>query len=103
MLHLDSVYICLVCRMSPTVTSHSTVELQHDLLLRLSVSVIFLTAVGIQMKLDFFQKKFWTASRQVCVNKHTSCIWTHPHVYIQTQLEIEENPIAEWLLCKAHG
>uniref|UniRef100_A0A8C2TM97 Calcium voltage-gated channel auxiliary subunit alpha2delta 3 n=1 Tax=Coturnix japonica TaxID=93934 RepID=A0A8C2TM97_COTJA len=29
-------------------------------------SIPFSTAVGIQMKLEFFQRKFWTASRQVC-------------------------------------
>uniref|UniRef100_A0A8C4NPP6 Calcium voltage-gated channel auxiliary subunit alpha2delta 3 n=1 Tax=Dicentrarchus labrax TaxID=13489 RepID=A0A8C4NPP6_DICLA len=37
-------------------------------------SLPFNTAVGIQMKLEFFQKKFWTASRQVRRHKHTSYI-----------------------------
>lgn len=30
----------------------------------------FFPAVGIQMKLEFFQRKFWTASRQVSYNQH---------------------------------
>lgn len=34
-------------------------------------------AVGIQMKLEFFQRKFWTASRQVSTE-----ICAHGNIYI---------------------
>lgn len=34
-------------------------------------------AVGIQMKLEFFQRKFWTASRQVSTE-----IYAHGNIYI---------------------
>uniref|UniRef100_A0AAQ5YC36 VWFA domain-containing protein n=1 Tax=Amphiprion ocellaris TaxID=80972 RepID=A0AAQ5YC36_AMPOC len=40
--------------------------------------IVLLSAVGIQMKLEFFQKKFWTASRQVHTKRNH---FEKQHVY----------------------
>lgn len=65
---------CVLLQSTPTEhinTSHLRIELN---IVRIKVikyinstlSVHFsLSAVGIQMKLEFFQRKFWTASKQV--------------------------------------
>uniref|UniRef100_A0A8B9IKW3 Calcium voltage-gated channel auxiliary subunit alpha2delta 3 n=1 Tax=Anser cygnoides TaxID=8845 RepID=A0A8B9IKW3_ANSCY len=45
-------------------------------------SIPFSTAVGIQMKLEFFQRKFWTASRQVCF-KSKFFLLLNPYSVIQ--------------------
>uniref|UniRef100_A0AAQ4QL88 Calcium voltage-gated channel auxiliary subunit alpha2delta 3 n=1 Tax=Gasterosteus aculeatus aculeatus TaxID=481459 RepID=A0AAQ4QL88_GASAC len=48
--------------------------------LGVAVAVTLLWAsVGIQMKLEFFQRKFWTASRQVHMHEHKSCVLAYSH------------------------